>query len=969
MRLDPAKILDPHYRVKGVPIRADAPALILLAAGKGTRFGQEPKCAQRVNGIPLARHSLEAFRTFSPAPIVCVVGYRHDDVAAALGEGNVYVRSENPTGGTAFAAYEAFSVPELEQQNPVLIITMGDRIVPGSIFGRLYEAHMTGPREADLTFLTAVYEPPRNRGKGRIIRGADGKVLGIVEQKDIDAIPDEKVRQSLEDLTEGNCPLYAIRARGLRHHLEGLSNDNAQRQYYLTDLIEVIRRGGGDIRTISTTIADPEYDLLCSDVTRPLDLALLEGVLKAAQAGDSASRPQVEHAAALIRADRPAVQVASIALQLDELIAAGCSLGFKPDQPVAIGLSGGRLRIAFMHPDMGRFFGPAWQMPTGAGTPSGREQIVVLMQSSEDRRIHLTPTNPEFQEKICSIPADIECMYPGAEVGDWYSYEGFGTRMAENLLLSLGYFTDDELQARRERGRPLPPSSLWINTSMRRPFSLVGNAIASMRTVRSGSLGARVQMALGRESFTGLRIVSSGNIPRGGFSSSSAVTVATKNAINALFDLGIPADLLVHLSCQAEYGTGVRAGSLDQATEQKGRAGQGTLLSSNPQDNYRIIGTYPVPADRFQVLFPYSVDRDRAAWHWSAGVYAPDPESGPQTTGEMRKMTGKAAELCAILVQLPLDQDFFKRLESDFVQTGVLGAENRRWVAEVLRRVPLLISQEELRALVGLHRPWYIDQLAETEKLSAAAAAEKAQATFTSLFAGWRDPLLARTDVSGQTVRERGVPLRATVGYLFAEVAKNFCLIHHPEQWIHWVSRSQRGDRCFQIDPEQLPKREQMLNELPWEKGLPGAALMERWLERAGAQPFDFNRGLGDEDLAAGPELHQIEGTNFFRGLALIDLAEAMLKRAFGSDAIAVRVNAAGQGDFFQVHVDTQKASVEDVKEFVRKAFYRRFGLKPEQEFVEPHPGGGALGIRLDRFQQLADLVRALGRVPTNPLR
>ena len=64
--------------------------------------------------------------------------------------------------------------------------------------------------------------------------------------------------------------------------------------------------------------------------------------------------------------------------------------------------------------------------------------------------------------------------------------------------------------------------------------------------------------------------------------------------------------------------TGVRAGSLDQATEQKGRAGQGTLISSNPRDNYRIIGTYPVPADRFQIVFPYSVERDRTAWRWSS---------------------------------------------------------------------------------------------------------------------------------------------------------------------------------------------------------------------------------------------------------------------------------------------------------------------------------------------------------------
>jgi hypothetical protein len=205
---------------------------------------------------------------------------------------------------------------------------------------------------------------------------------------------------------------------------------------------------------------------------------------------------------------------------------------------------------------------------------------------------------------------------------------------------------------------------------MRRPFSLVGNAIASLRTVRTGSLGAKVQSALGREGFNGLRIVSAGNIPRGGFSSSSAVTVATKNALNALFDLGIPPDMLVHLSCQAEYGTGVRAGSLDQATEQKGRAGQGALISSNPRDNYKILGTYPVPAQRFQVLFPYSVDRDRAAWRWSAGVYAAEPDCGRPTTGEMRKMTGKAAELAAILLRLPLDRIFSSRWRATFLPRG-----------------------------------------------------------------------------------------------------------------------------------------------------------------------------------------------------------------------------------------------------------------------------------------------------------
>jgi hypothetical protein len=85
-----------------------------------------------------------------------------------------------------------------------------------------------------------------------------------------------------------------------------------------------------------------------------------------------------------------------------------------------------------------------------------------------------------------------------------------------------------------------------------------------------------------------------------------------------------------------------------------------------------------------------------------------------------------------------------------------------------------------------------------------------------------------------------------------------------------------------------------------------------------------------------------------------------MLKRAFGHEAVAVRVNAAGQGDYFQVHVDTGQADVEEVKRFIRLAFYRRFGLDPEPAFVEVHPGGGAVGVRLSRYDLLPQLVRAL---------
>lgn len=960
------KILNPQSLSLYGGIRSGTPTLLILAAGKGTRFGQAPKCIQPVRGTPLARHSIDAFRRFSPSPVICLVGYRHEEVPAALGSDNIYVKSDNPAGGTAYAAFEAFSVPELLAANPLLIITMGDRIVTPSVFRRLHETHAAGAREADLTFLTAVYEPPKNQGKGRVLRDNSLRVARIVEQRDIDAMHDSAARHQLQEITEGNCPLVMIRAAALHRFLSNLTNANAQEQYYLTDIVEAVSVEGGDIRTVTTTVADPEYDLLCSDVTRPMDLALLESVLASAEDLLLTRESEASHAARAILADRPAVQVAAIARQLEGLLAASEreKLGFKPDRPVAIGISGGRLRIAFMHPDMNRFFGPAWQMPIGANRIDGEEQIVMLAQEGKDGLIHLFPTNPEYRESVNSVAGNSEAMYPDEAISDWHTYEEFGTRLSESLLLSLGYFSDEELQSRRERLQPLPPPSLWVGNNMRRPFSLVGNAIASLRTLRKGWLGARVQQYLGRDGFHGLRLVSTGNIPQGGFSSSSAVTVASKNAINALYDLGIPADLLIHLACQAEYGTGVRAGSLDQATEQKGRANEGALISSNPRDNYRIMATYRVPSDRFRVFFPNTVDRDREAWRWSWGMYAESPGSGRPTTGELRKLTGKSAEIAALLLRLPLDTDWFKLIEEDLMDDGLLNRESRVRVAGLLRQIPMLENQERLRLRLAEDRAWYLSQLIEVNGLDPQAATQKADATLASLFAGWRDPILRRTTPNGEIVEEGGVPLRAIVAYLFAEVAKNFYLIHHTQEWIRWVTASQRGDCCVAIDPERLPLRNAMEGTFDWERGLAGPALMDRWLDRFGATPFDYQRGLDEASLAAEtpPEFHRLAGASFFRGLALIDLAEAMLKRAFGLDAVAVRVNAAGQGGYFQAHVDTTRTGADDVKRFLHAAFYRRFDLAPEPEFVEVHSGGPAVGARLDRFGDLPALIAELRR-------
>lgn len=72
--VSPDKIFNQDELLRYGGVDTDRPVLVILAAGKGTRFGRAPKCAQPICGVPLARHSIEAFRQFKPAPVISVVG-------------------------------------------------------------------------------------------------------------------------------------------------------------------------------------------------------------------------------------------------------------------------------------------------------------------------------------------------------------------------------------------------------------------------------------------------------------------------------------------------------------------------------------------------------------------------------------------------------------------------------------------------------------------------------------------------------------------------------------------------------------------------------------------------------------------------------------------------------------------------------------------------------------------------------
>jgi len=686
---------------------------------------------------------------------------------------------------------------------------------------------------------------------------------------------------------------------------------------------------------------------------------------------------------------RPTGQIASIATQTKALYETAVEQGFDPEQGVAVAYAGGRIREFMMHPDMRRFDGPAVQKATGGKDAGDWGQVAVMIQETDDNRIHLHTDNPAYMESSGWIMSDRPYMYPGPAIDDMESYFQFGTDMTRRILKSLNYIPPAEIEARRKRGEWLPPESKWVESNMNRTIALVSNGLASLRTLK-GPEGERVQAALGKKNFKGLRICMSGNVPTGGFSSSSSVVVAILNALNAYYNLGLSDDMIVDVAYKAEWGVGTKAGALDHAAIQRGKAGQSLLISSNPSDRYKTLSVFQLQAEGKQILFPFSVDRDLETARWSNGVFAAQSTPEGRPTGvEVRTMTGTAAALASILLELPLDTSFFQEIEEDLITDGELSLENRKKVYGYLRRLPTEIKVDELRQQLYAKLEWYLGQLGleADQQVPDPASGPGAQRTaeemvindvFDPLLANLRDfPMTRTSDDGAGTLTLTGIPLRAMLAYLYGEVGKNMYLLHHQDEYIDMVTRSQRGDCSFNIDLANVPSRDEMEQGLNWEQGKSGPELMEEWLKRCNARPFNYYDGLGDMSLdqkleaieqaiattdAVDPtetQLHLMDGSNFFRGLALIDLIEVMLKKVFDPEnegLIAVRINAAGQGDYFQVHMDTTKVKPEEVRAFMEKNIYRRFDLTPEQNFTEVYPGGPAAGVKVDRLARVEQL-------------
>jgi bifunctional UDP-N-acetylglucosamine pyrophosphorylase/glucosamine-1-phosphate N-acetyltransferase len=218
--------------------------VLVLAAGLGKRMRSKTiKLLHPVAGRPMVAHVLAAARALAPRRIVTVVGHQAAEVRAALdGLSDAFVLQpeQRGTGDAVFRAARS-----LRASNGALLILNGDLpTVRTSTLQTIVSRHRSS--SAALTLVGAEVED--SSGYGRIVRGRDGEIRRIVEDRD--ASPDEKA------IREVNCGIYCADPSKLFPALRLLRPDNVQGEYYLTDAVHHLLAGGKKVTALRIARAE-----------------------------------------------------------------------------------------------------------------------------------------------------------------------------------------------------------------------------------------------------------------------------------------------------------------------------------------------------------------------------------------------------------------------------------------------------------------------------------------------------------------------------------------------------------------------------------------------------------------------------------------------------------------------------------------------------------------------------------------
>jgi bifunctional UDP-N-acetylglucosamine pyrophosphorylase/glucosamine-1-phosphate N-acetyltransferase len=223
---------------------------VILAAGQGTRMKSKLyKVLHPVCGKPMVQHVVEQIGKLNIEEIVTIIGHGAEMVKSELGEGSAYSLQEEQLG-TAHAVMQA--QPMLEGKTGVTLVVCGDTpLIRAETMEALLAHHEESKAKA--TILTASVDNPA--GYGRVVRNESGFVEKIVEHKD--------ATEAEREINEINTGTYCFDNIALFAALKNVSNNNVQGEYYLPDVIEILKKQGEAVTAFKT--ADFEETLGVND--------------------------------------------------------------------------------------------------------------------------------------------------------------------------------------------------------------------------------------------------------------------------------------------------------------------------------------------------------------------------------------------------------------------------------------------------------------------------------------------------------------------------------------------------------------------------------------------------------------------------------------------------------------------------------------------------------------------------------
>lgn len=236
-------------------------AVVVLAAGKGTRMDSGiPKALHGVAGQPMLSHVLRAASAVEPRRMIVVVGHGMEDVGRVV-DGAATVVQESQLG-TAHAVLQARS--ELEGfEGDVLVLFADSPLITSATMRRLVDARRNA---ADPAVVVLGFRPADAAAYGRLVTNGNGALEAIVEVRDAD--------DAQRKIGLCNGGIMAVDGAVLFEFLSEVGNDNAKREYYLTDLVEIARAHGRDCAVVEC----PEEET--RGVNSRTDLAAVEAILQ-----------------------------------------------------------------------------------------------------------------------------------------------------------------------------------------------------------------------------------------------------------------------------------------------------------------------------------------------------------------------------------------------------------------------------------------------------------------------------------------------------------------------------------------------------------------------------------------------------------------------------------------------------------------------------------------------------------------